>query len=205
MRIDGSGWYELLKSFDGPKARGTTRFMLIGLVEPMSEDVQAGFDEWFVDQHVEDTAHCPNMVRGQVYKLRGPHGNITTVSQYLSVYGVPNKLDPFLRPLMVHVMNQLGLYDYGMEKSFTPRGLRSVLERAGFEVVGFSGILFIPGWLRMFDLVCHTRWPTLSSVSGALVRPFAWLYDRFPSVRRHGYLIACAVTKPHPDSCQAVP
>ena len=123
----------------------------------------------------------------------------------VAIIGVPNKLDPFLRPLMVHVMNLLGLYDYGMEKSFTPRGLRSVLEHSGFEVVGDSGVLFMPGWLRMLDLVCHTRVPALSSVSGALVRPFAWLYERFPSVRRHGYLIACAVTKPHPDPAPDLP
>ena len=26
-------------------------FMLIGLCEPQSEDTQAAFDEWFIDQH----------------------------------------------------------------------------------------------------------------------------------------------------------
>ena len=49
------------------------KFLLIGLCEPPSEDRQAEFDEWFVNQHIEDTSHCPNFIRGSVYKLAGPH------------------------------------------------------------------------------------------------------------------------------------
>ena len=63
-------------------------FLLIGLCEPPSGDDQAAFDEWFVGQHVEDTAHCPNFIRGRVFKLSGPHRDGTTVSDYLSVYDV---------------------------------------------------------------------------------------------------------------------
>ena len=48
------------------------KFLLIGLCEPPSPDKQAQFDEWFVNQHIEDTAHCPNFIRGRVYKLAGP-------------------------------------------------------------------------------------------------------------------------------------
>ena len=29
-------------------------FMLIGLCEPLEESGQAAFDEWFIDQHIED-------------------------------------------------------------------------------------------------------------------------------------------------------
>ncbi len=64
------------------------RFVLIGLCEPNDPEKQAEFDEWFVDQHVEDTAKCPNFVRGSVFKLSGPHGNGETVSGYLSLYEV---------------------------------------------------------------------------------------------------------------------
>lgn len=64
------------------------RFVLIGLCEPNGPETQAGFDEWFVDQHIEDTAKCPNFVRGSVFKLSGPHGNGETVSGYLSLYEV---------------------------------------------------------------------------------------------------------------------
>jgi len=115
-----------------------------------------------------------------------------------AIIGVPNKLDPFLRPALVTVLNWLGLYAYGMEKSFTAGRLRRLLERAGFRVLAESGILFIPGWLRMLDLVCHTRFPRVARFTGWLVRPFAWLYRRVPGVRRHGYLIACVVSKADP-------
>ena len=64
------------------------RFVLIGLCEPPSPDQQAAFDEWFVEQHIEDTAKCPNFVRGSVFKLAGPHLDGETVSGYLSLYQV---------------------------------------------------------------------------------------------------------------------
>lgn len=114
----------------------------------------------------------------------------------IAIVGVPNKLDPFLRPLMVHLLNKLGLYGYGMEKSFTPRSLRHLLESVGLRVTAETGILFIPGWLRMLDLWCHTRVRSLTRLTAWLVWPFARLYERVPAVRRHGYLIACVVEKP---------
>jgi hypothetical protein len=109
---------------------------------------------------------------------------------------VPNKLDPFFRPLLVCLLNKFGLYAYGMEKSFTASALRRLLKKAGFRVVDLSGILFMPGWLRMLDLLLYLRNPRTASLTRFLILPFGWLYRRFPAVRRHGYLIACAVTKP---------
>jgi len=117
-------------------------------------------------------------------------------SEGTAIIGVPNRLDPFLRPMLVCILQRLGLYAYGQEKSFTQRALRRLLEAAGFRVKAQTGILFIPGWLRMLDLWCHTRAPRLAPVTGWLIRPFAWLYRRFPMVRRHGYLIACVATRP---------
>jgi hypothetical protein len=64
------------------------RYVLIGLCEPTSADDQAIFDEWFIDQHIEDTAKCPSFIKGSVYKLSGPHLDGETVSNYLSVYEV---------------------------------------------------------------------------------------------------------------------
>jgi hypothetical protein len=64
------------------------QFLLIGLCEPPSEGERAAFEEWFVDQHIEDTAMCPNFVRGRVFKLSGPHLHGETVSEYISVYEV---------------------------------------------------------------------------------------------------------------------
>ena len=56
------------------------KFVLIGLCEPPDPESQQQFDEWFVDQHIEDTAKCPNFTRGSVYKLSGPHLDGETVS-----------------------------------------------------------------------------------------------------------------------------
>ncbi|MFA5907251.1 MAG: class I SAM-dependent methyltransferase [Vicinamibacterales bacterium] len=113
-----------------------------------------------------------------------------------AIIGVPNRLDPFLRPLLATVMQAVGIYGYGYEKSYTRRALRQMLERAGLEVVAETAILFIPGWLRMLDLACHSWFRPLASVTGALVSPFVFLDRHVPAVRRHGYLLATVVRKP---------
>jgi len=114
----------------------------------------------------------------------------------IAIIGVPNKLDPFLRPLMIYLWNKFGSYPYGMEKSYTPGELRRLLESEGFRGVGWSGILFIPGWLRVIDLWCQVHAPRLARLTGLSVKPFAWAYRKFPAVRRLGYLVAWAVVKP---------
>ncbi len=115
-----------------------------------------------------------------------------------AIIGVPNKLDPFLRPALVYVLNRFGRYPYGMEKSFTAGQFSQLLESAGFRPVGRSGILFMPGWLRMLDLLLHTRRSSLAGLTAALVRPFEWMYRRFPAIRTYGYLLAIAAVKPAP-------
>ena len=113
-----------------------------------------------------------------------------------AIVGVPNRYDPFLRPLFVTALQALGLYAYGHEKSYSRRALREMLERAGFVVVAETAILFIPGWLRMLDLACHAWCRPLARVTGALVWPFAFLDRHLPVVRKHGYLLATVALKP---------
>lgn len=113
-----------------------------------------------------------------------------------AIIGVPNRLDPFLRPALVRLMQQLGIYGYGAERSFTRGALRRMLEAKGFEVVEETGILFIPGWLRMLDLAVHTWCRPLVPLTRAMVAPFVFLDRRFASLRRHGYLLATVVVKP---------
>lgn len=113
-----------------------------------------------------------------------------------AIIGVPNRHDPFLRPLMVSAMYAVGLYGYGLEKSYSRRSLRLMLERAGLEVGAETAILFMPGWLRIVDLACHSWCRPLAHITGALVRPFMWLDRHVPAVRRHGYLLATVATKP---------
>jgi SAM-dependent methyltransferase len=113
-----------------------------------------------------------------------------------AIVGVPNRHDPFLRPLVAAALQALGLYAYGYEKSFSRRALRQMLERSGFTVVAETAILFIPGWLRMLDLACYSWCRPLAAVTGALVWPFAFLDRHLPAVRRHGYLLATVAIKP---------
>lgn len=114
----------------------------------------------------------------------------------IAVMGVPNARDPFLRPLLVWALRRLGLYAYGYEKAFTMRALERLLVAQGFEVVDRTGILFIPGWLRMLDLWLHVKNPRYGTLTAPAVGFFASLHRRFPGLGRHGYLIACVVRKP---------
>jgi SAM-dependent methyltransferase len=107
-----------------------------------------------------------------------------------AVVGVPNRWDPFLRPLLVAVLQALGRYGYGYERSFSRRAFRRMLEDVGFEVITETGILFLPGWLRMADLVLHSYLSWLAPVTAALLKPFVWLDRHVPAVRKHGYLLA---------------
>ena len=99
-----------------------------------------------------------------------------------AIVGVPNRHDPFLRPLFATALQAVGLYGYGYEKSYSRRALRQMLERAGLDVVAETAILFIPGWLRMLDLACHAWCRPFAAVTGALVRPF--VLPRSPCSRR---------------------
>ena len=113
-----------------------------------------------------------------------------------AIVGVPNRYDPFLRPLFATALQAVGLYGYGYEKSYSRRALRQMLESAGLRVVAETAILFIPGWLRMLDLACHSWCRPVAALTGALVRPFAFLDRHVPAVRKHGYLLATVVMKP---------
>jgi SAM-dependent methyltransferase len=119
-----------------------------------------------------------------------------------AIVGVPNRHDPFLRPILAAGLQALGLYAYGYEKSYSRRALREMLERAGLTVIAETAILFIPGWLRMLDLACHSWCRPLARVTGACVWPFVFLDRHLPAVRRHGYLLATVAVKP-PTSPQA--
>jgi SAM-dependent methyltransferase len=113
-----------------------------------------------------------------------------------AIIGVPNRHDPFLRPVLATGLRAMGLYAYGYEKSYSRRALRGMLERAGLTVTAETAILFIPGWLRMLDLACHSWCRPLARITGACVWPFVFLDRHLPAVRRHGYLLATVAVKP---------
>jgi S-adenosylmethionine decarboxylase len=104
---------------------------------------------------------------------------------------------------MVALFYRIGLYGYGYEKSYSRRTLRRMLEDAGLTVGLESGVLFVPGWIRMLDLWCYTRARPLTILTRALLAPFVWIDAHVPAVRPHGYLIASVGEKPAPSSTAA--
>lgn len=175
-----------------PIARDAVRELGSGVLHAAVSDVRAlpYGDETFdliysmgTVEHFDETAQAIAEIR-RVLKRGGR-----------AIIGVPNRHDPFLRPLFVAAIYRLGLYGYGFEKSYSRRRLRAMLVEAGFEIVAETGILFIPGYLRMADLAAHTWCRPLTWVTAPMVRVFAWMDARVPRLRRHGYLLATVVTR----------
>ena len=46
------------------------KLILMGLVEPQSEDLVEAFNQWYLGNHVEDTYNCPNVKSVQVLQGR---------------------------------------------------------------------------------------------------------------------------------------
>ena len=145
------------------------------------------FDAIYSMGTVEHFADTDGAVR-EIFRVVRPGGRV--------VIGVPNRWDPFLRPLLVLLLYRLGLYGYGFEKSYSRRTFRRMLTRAGFEVTAETGILFIPGWLRMLDLACYTWARPLSRLTGLAVAPFHHLSRWLPWLRRYGYLLTTVAVRP---------
>jgi SAM-dependent methyltransferase len=135
-------------------------------------------------EHFADSASAA----AELFRVLKPGGR--------AIVGVPNRMDPFLRPLLVSGLSALGLYDYGYERSFSRRQVRTLLTGVGFRIVSEPAILFIPGGLRMLDLWCHCRCPPLARVTALAVSLFVWLDRQVAPVRRYGYLLATVVVRP---------
>jgi len=115
-----------------------------------------------------------------------------------AVIGVPNKYDPFLRPLLVWGLQKFKLYSFGYEKSFSRRELSHQLKEIGFKVVGHSSLLFMPGFLRILDLFLYTKKPHWTIITKGAINFFHFLYQKSKLAQKHGYLLAVAVEKPRP-------
>lgn len=138
-------------------------------------------------EHFDET----DLALREIHRVLAPGGR--------AIIGVPNRLDPFLRPALVWLLQKAGWYHYGFEKSYTRARFTAMLRDAGFTIVAETGLLFIPGWLRMADLLAHTRCRPLTRVTGLAVGLFAAIERRLAWVRPHGYLLAIVCERPIGD------
>lgn len=122
-----------------------------------------------------------------------------------AIIGVPNKFDLFLRPLVVATLDLFGKYLYSPEKSFTPRELRGVIESTGLRVVERTGILTLPGFLRLADLFVFTRGLGMRRLMTWMVKPFEKLETGYRWPGRFGYLLTMVAVKPDVAATHASP
>ena len=133
--------------------------------------------------------HVPDYDKAlkEIYRVLKPHG--------IAIIGVPNKFDPFLRPLIVWITSLIGKYPYAPEKSFTIWELEKEVSHVGFKTVSRTGILFMPGILRIIDLYFYKRIPMISRIVGLFLKLLFFLDNKFSFFARNGYLIAVVVQK----------
>ncbi len=111
------------------------------------------------------------------------------------IIGVPHKWDLFLRPLFVHALTLVGKYLYAPEKCMSARELRRAVTQSGLQVKTRTGLLLMPGILRMFDLFCLSKGIPLRRLTPALLWPFEQLERRFSWARKLGYLLTFVAEK----------
>jgi SAM-dependent methyltransferase len=124
----------------------------------------------------------------EMYRVLKPDGK--------AIIGVPNKYDPFLRPFQVFLLQKLGLYSFGYEKSFSKKEMAQILKKNDFIILDQSSILFMPGILRILDLFSYVHFRPLTKITKVLLSPFEALYNHFEFFRHYGYLIVFLVKKP---------
>jgi SAM-dependent methyltransferase len=145
------------------------------------------FDAVYTMGTIEHIAEYPQSLR-EIQRVLRPGGR--------AIVGVPHKWNLFLRPLMVWLLDALGQYLYAPEKSFSSGELRRDLETAGLQPVERTGILTLPGLLRMADLFFYTRGIPLYRLSPLFLAPFQYLETRWRWPGRFGYLLTWIASKP---------
>ena len=140
-----------------------------------------------IDEYVQAIA--------EVHRVLRPGGR--------AIIGVPHKWNLFLRPALVWLLDRFGKYAYSPEKSFSSPELRRAIEQTGLVVSERTGILAIPGIVRMADLFCYTRGIGLYRLSPLALWPFERLETRYRWPGRFGYLMAMVADKVESSSTTA--
>jgi SAM-dependent methyltransferase len=134
-------------------------------------------------EHVEEYEIVLQEIR-RVLKIRGR-----------TIIGVPHKWDIFLRPLLVKVLDLLGKYLYAPEKSMGASELKRIVERSDLRVRCRTGLLLMPGFVRLADLYFYTRGIPLHKFIPLLLWPFEQLERRWEWTRKLGYLLVVVADK----------
>jgi SAM-dependent methyltransferase len=144
------------------------------------------FDFVYTMGTIEHVVEYRDVIR-QIRRVLKPGGR--------AIIGVPHKWDIFLRPLLVAALDAFGKYPYAPERCFSSGELRRDVENAGLQVERRTGILIIPGVLRMADLFLHTRKLPLARMTVPFLKAFEFLETKRPWTTRFGYLIAVVARK----------
>jgi SAM-dependent methyltransferase len=112
-----------------------------------------------------------------------------------AIIGVPHKWNIFLRPLLVTILSLFNKYPYSPEKSFSYGALRRVVEESGLRVRRRTGILALPGIIRMADIFFFTRRIFLHRLIPVFLWPFDYIETQWAWPGFFGYLIAVVVEK----------
>ncbi|MGZ4777966.1 MAG: class I SAM-dependent methyltransferase [Thermoanaerobaculia bacterium] len=145
------------------------------------------FDVVYTMGTIEHVAEYEHAIE-EIYRVLKPGGR--------AVIGVPRRYDIFLRPILVAILEWLGRYPYAPEKSFSASALRRSIEKSGLKVRRTTGILIIPGILRMLDLLLHTRRLPFAGVTRPFIRLCEILETRYPASTHLGYLLTMIADKP---------
>jgi SAM-dependent methyltransferase len=146
----------------------------------------ASFDFVYTMGTIEHVAEYELAIR-EVRRVLRPGGR--------AVIGVPYRWDPFLRPLVSWTLQRLDRYPYSPERSFGGRELRRVVERNGLRVTARTGLMVLPGVLRLADLALHVRRHPFERLIAACVAPFETAELRWPWTRRLAYLVAVVAVR----------
>ncbi|HEX7708795.1 MAG TPA: methyltransferase domain-containing protein [Thermoanaerobaculia bacterium] len=144
------------------------------------------FDVVYTMGTIEHIAEYRDAMR-EIHRVLRPGG--------IALIGVPYKWDIFLRPLLVAVLEAFDRYPYAPEKSFSARELRRDIEGIGLKVTRRTGILALPGVLRMADLFFYTRRIPLTGLLAPVIRAFEFAETRWRWPGNFGYLLTMVARK----------
>ena len=134
-------------------------------------------------EHIEDY----HIARKEIHRVLKHGGK--------AIIGVPYKWNLFLRPLIVKILDILGKYPYSPEKSFGYKEFKNAVEDQNLQVCNRSGILAIPGLIRLADLYLFSRKIPFYKLTPLIIGPFEFMEQRWDWTNRLGYLIALIVEK----------